>query len=137
MGVVLILSGIVVVVLAAITTPWVATAGLALVPSGVWLVVLSEYRDEAELDSTRFGGLKVRVRKGPRPTNVTPTTPIGPQSAAGRSASAGRLQVPDQEGTEGKDSPLLGSAKRGRLTRRPPGGCSLTQALNRRWKGGR
>jgi uncharacterized membrane protein HdeD (DUF308 family) len=57
MGVVLILSGIVVVVLAAITTPWVATAGLALVPSGIWLIVLSECRDEAEFDSTRFGGL--------------------------------------------------------------------------------
>jgi hypothetical protein len=137
MGVVLILSGIVAVVLAAITTPWVATAGLALVPSGVWLVVLSEYRDEAELDSTRFGGLKVRVRKDPRSTNVTPTSSAKSQPPVSRSASAGRLQSLDEEGAEVNDSPLLGSTRRGRLARCPPAGCRLARALNRRWEGGR
>jgi hypothetical protein len=63
LGIILILSGIVVILLAAVTNPLVATAGPFLIASGIGFVVASEYRGEAEMEYSRFGGLRLRSKK--------------------------------------------------------------------------
>lgn len=76
LGVVLVISGIVVIVLAAMTSLLVAPPGVFLVVSGIGLVVASEYRDEADLDYSRLGGLKVRVRVNADPAEDTPAARV-------------------------------------------------------------
>jgi hypothetical protein len=63
LGIILVISGIVVILLAAVTNPLVATAGPFLIASGIGFVVAREYRDEADMEYSRLGGLKLRSRK--------------------------------------------------------------------------
>lgn len=109
LGVLLVLSGIVAIVLAAITrAPLVSPAGAFLVVSGIGLVVASEYRDEADLDYSRFLGLRVKVRKN---AAAAEERPLGPGERPQLEVIKGEAKVDD-------------------------GGCRLTQALNRLGGGG-
>lgn len=107
LGILLVVSGIVVILVAAFANPVVATAGPVLIASGIGLVVASEYRDEADMEYSRLGGLRLRTRKSPTSAAVN-------QSAPPRKAAPHRNRDP---------------------TRREPG-CRLTQALSRRSGGG-
>ncbi len=126
LGVLLVLSGIVVIVLAAITTLLVAPPGAFLVVSGIGLVVASEYRDEADVDYSRLGGLKVKVRGNAATTE-------GGEEGEDRSITRRRDKQPPCEAIEGQGK--VDSNRHRRLARQPRGGCRLTQALNRRWDG--
>ncbi len=76
LGVLLIVSGIVVIIVAAFANPVVATAGLFLIASGIGLVVASEYRDEADMEYSRLGGLRLtKKRSGVVEANRTPIQP--------------------------------------------------------------
>lgn len=63
LGILLIVSGIVVILVAAFANPVVATAGLFLIASGIGFVVASEYRDEADMEYSRFGGLRLTKKR--------------------------------------------------------------------------
>jgi hypothetical protein len=92
LGITLILSGIVVILLAAVTNPFVATAGPFLIASGVGFVVASEYRDEAEMEYSRFGGLRLRSKKRSPPDGERkPAQPRSPRNPAERRPSNCRL----------------------------------------------
>jgi hypothetical protein len=80
LGIILILSGIVVILLAAVTNPLVATAGPFLIASGIGFVVASEYRDEADMEYSRLGGLRLKSRKrSPRADGER--APVQPRSS--------------------------------------------------------
>lgn len=106
LGVLLVVSGVAVIVLAAITTPFVVPPGAFLVVSGIGLVVASEYRDEADLDYSRLSGLKVKVRKNAASTEgISAKVPSRLPSPARQSAFAERPRGPDEEAVGAADRP--------------------------------
>lgn len=124
LGILLIVSGIAIILVAAFTKPVVASAGLVLIASGIGLVVASEYRDEADMEYSRLGGLRLRTRK--RSTAAEDGHAAQPHSARERS---GR---PSLEVIEGKGE---AEGHRDRDPTRRESGCRFTKALNRRRDG--
>jgi hypothetical protein len=113
LGILLIVSGIMVVFLSAIMKFWAGTSGLLLVGAGVGLVLVREYRDEAEVDYSAWGGFKFRVRKG----DISGTSPPSHVSLSDAPLEPDeRRQV---ENLPWRDRPT-------------PNGCRLTQAISRR-----
>jgi hypothetical protein len=113
LGIILVISGIVVVLLSAIMKFWAGTSGLVLVGVGVGLVLVREYRDEADVDYSPWGGLRFRVRKG----SISSASPPS------------HIPLPDtrlkpEEHRQAENPPWS--------DRPTPTGCRLTQAIGRR-----
>jgi len=123
-GILLVVSGIVVILVAALTNPVVATAGLVLIASGIGLVVAREYRDEADMEYSRLGGLRLTTRKG--------SATAEDEDAAQPRFARKRSERPSLEVIEGESKT---GGDRNQHPTRQESGCRLAQALNRRRDG--
>lgn len=109
LGIFLIVSGFIVILVAAFANPVVAAAGPFMIASGIGLVVASEYRDEAEMKYDRWLGLRLWTRKDPDPAEGD-REPSRPRPT-GEDRKRPALKVIHGQGKSG---------------------CPLTQALSRR-----
>ncbi|HXQ88371.1 MAG TPA: DUF308 domain-containing protein [Solirubrobacterales bacterium] len=127
LGIFLIVSGIVVILVAAFANPLVAAAGPFLIASGIGLVVASEYRDEAEMKYDRLLGLRLwtKKRSDPAAEDQEPAQPRPARESGERAA----LEVIDGQGKAG--------GHRNRDPTRRASGCRFAQALGKRWDGDR
>lgn len=124
LGIFLIVSGIVVILVAAFANPVVAAAGPFLIASGIGLVVASEYREEADMEYSRWWGLRLKTRKG--------TASDEDDHAAQARSPRERAERPSLEVIEGKSQ---AGGPRNRDPTRRASACRLAQALSRRSDG--
>lgn len=120
-GIFLIVSGIVVILVAAFTNAVVAAIGPFLIASGIGLVVAGEYREDADMEYSRLWGLKLKTKKGATTAEDDPSAQSPhPDNAVSNSHRRSSRAAAKPEVHRNRDP-----------TRRPPG-CRLAQALNRR-----